>query len=135
MQVLGLVEIRLAEDFSSEGAWEWEIRTILVKSMDLAVIWLNKFLSGEFRGKVVIIWSNLQILRLLGRINSFLENFVFFTESGHLCLWVSPLRFDGNVKCDRTKFIYRLGCFLQVKWYEVCAKKNNKLIVEFVRVG
>ena len=30
-----------------------EIHAIGVKSMDLAVTWLNKFLSGEFRGKVV----------------------------------------------------------------------------------
>ena len=90
MQVLGLAKIRLAEDFSSEGVWEnleiHEIRAILVKSMDLAVIWLNKFLSGEFRvfhGKVVIIWSSTWVSRLFGRINSFLENFVFFVESGH----------------------------------------------------
>ena len=36
-----------------------EIRIILVKSMDLMAIWMNKFLSGEFhvfRGKMVIIW-------------------------------------------------------------------------------
>ena len=30
-----------------------EIRAIGVKSMDLAVTWPNKFLSGEFHGKVV----------------------------------------------------------------------------------
>ena len=27
MQLLGLAEIRLAEDFSSEGAWEWVFET------------------------------------------------------------------------------------------------------------
>ena len=72
------------------------ICTICVKSMDLAVIWPNKFLSGEFRGKMVIIRSNLWVTQLLGRINSFLENFVFFLENGHLCLWVSPWKFDDN---------------------------------------
>ena len=35
-----------------------EIHAICVKSTDLAVIWPNKFLSGEFHGKMVIIWSN-----------------------------------------------------------------------------
>ena len=73
--------------------------------MDLVVIWPNKFFSGEFHGKVVIIWSNLRVSWLLGRINSFLENFMFFVENGHLCLWMSPWRFDGNVKCDRMKFV------------------------------
>ena len=45
-----------------------EIRAICVKSMDLAVIWLNKFLFGEFRGKVVKIWSDLWVTWLLGRM-------------------------------------------------------------------
>ena len=79
MQVLGLAEIQLAEDFSFEGAWEWslkcekhEICAICVKSTDLAVIWLNKFLSGEFRGKMVIIMSNLWVTQLLGQ-NKFLS--------------------------------------------------------------
>ena len=69
MQVLGLAEIRLAEDFLSQGAWEWVFETwkytkftqFWSKSMGLAVTWPNKFLSGEFhvfRGKVVIIWSS-----------------------------------------------------------------------------
>ena len=74
MQVLGLAEIRLAEDFIVRGGMGMELKnlkiheihTICVKSMDLAVIWLNKFLSGEFRGKMVIIWSNLQVTWLLG---------------------------------------------------------------------
>ena len=90
MQVLGLAKIQLAEDFLSEGVWEnleiHEICAILVKSTDLVVIWPNKFLSGEFRvfrGKVVIIWPSPQVSRLFGQINSFLENFVFFAESGH----------------------------------------------------
>ena len=73
--------------------------------MDLAVIWPNKFLSGEFHGKMVIIGSNPRVTWLLGRINSFLEKFVFFAENGHMCLWVSPWKFVGNVKCDRTKFV------------------------------
>ena len=74
MQLLGLAEIQLAEDFSSEGGMGMElknlkiheIRAICVKSTDLAVIWPNKFLSGEFRGKMVIIWLNPQVTRLLG---------------------------------------------------------------------
>ena len=65
--------------------------------MGLAVIWLNKFLSGEFCGKMVIIRSNLQVTWLLGRIKSLLENFMFFlAENGHLCLLVSPWKFDDN---------------------------------------
>ena len=43
-----------------------EIHAIYVKSMDLAVIWPNKFLSGEFCGKMVIIWSNQRVTQLLG---------------------------------------------------------------------
>ena len=82
-----------------------EICAICVKSTDLAVIWPNKLLSREFRGKMVIIWSNPRVTRLLGRINSFLENFMFFVENGHLCLWVSPWKFVSNVKCDRMKFV------------------------------
>ena len=73
--------------------------------MDLAVIWPNKFWSGEFRGKMVIIWSDPWVTRLLGRIKSLLENFMFFAENGHLCLWVSPWKFVSNVKCGRTKFV------------------------------
>ena len=66
--------------------------------MDLAVTWLNKFLSGEFHGNVVKIWSDPGVTRLLGRMKSLLENFVFFAENGHLCLWVSPWKFVSNVK-------------------------------------
>ena len=73
--------------------------------MDLVVIWLNKFLSGEFRGKVVKIWLDPWVTRLLGRMKSLLENFVFFAENGHLCLWMSLWKFVSNVKCGRTKFI------------------------------
>ena len=112
MQVLGLAEIQLGEDFSSEGHGNGALKPEnvrnscnFVNSTDLVVIWPNKFLSGEYRGKVVIIWSNLQVSRLLGRINFFPENFMFFAENGHLCLWVLSWRFDGNVKCDRTKFV------------------------------
>ena len=57
MQVLGLAKIQLAEDFSSVGALEWVPETrkytkfaqFLVKSVDFTAIWLNNFLSGEFR--------------------------------------------------------------------------------------
>ena len=66
--------------------------------MDLAVTWSNEFLSGEFHGKVVKIWSDPRVMRLLGRMKSLLENFVFFTENGHLCLWVLPWKFVSNVK-------------------------------------
>ena len=62
-----------------------EICAICVKSTDLVVIWPNKFLSGEFCGKMVIIWSNPRVTQLLGRIKSLLENFMFFAENGHLC--------------------------------------------------
>ena len=30
---------------------------------------------------------------------------MFFMENGYLCLWVSPWKFGGNVKCDRMKFV------------------------------
>ena len=64
-----------------------KICAICVQFTDLVVIWPNKFLSGEFCGKMVIIWLNPRGTRLLGRIKSLLENFMFFTENGHLCLW------------------------------------------------
>ena len=83
MQVIGLAKIRLAEDFLYEGALELNFKTentrnsrIFVKYVDLAVTWLNRLLSGEFHGKVVIMWWNQQILWLLGRIIFFLEKFV-----------------------------------------------------------
>ena len=83
MQVIGLAEIRLAEDFSYEGVLELNFKAEntrnsqnFVKYVDLAVTWPNKLLSGEFRGKVVIIWSNPRVLWLLGQIISFLEKFV-----------------------------------------------------------
>ena len=80
MQVLGLAKIRLAEDFSSEGVCgngalkpeNTRNSCNFVKSTDLAVLWPNKFLSGEFRGKVVIIWSNLAGLAAIGT-NKFLS--------------------------------------------------------------
>ena len=57
MQVLGLAEIQLAEDVLSVGGLEWVPETwkytkfmqFLVKSADFVAIWLNNFLSGEFR--------------------------------------------------------------------------------------
>ena len=83
MQMIGLAEIRLAEDFLYEGALELDFKAentrdsqIFVKYVDLAVAWPNKLLSGEFHGKVVIMWSNQPVLWLLGRINFFLEKFV-----------------------------------------------------------
>ena len=73
MQVLGLAKIQLAEDFSSEGHGNGALKPEntqnscnFVKSTDLAVLWPNKFLSGEFHGKVVIIWSNMRVSWLLG---------------------------------------------------------------------
>ena len=59
MQMIGLAEIRLAEDFLHEGALELNFKAentqnlrIFVKYVNLAVTWPNKLLSGEFRGKV-----------------------------------------------------------------------------------
>ena len=34
--------------------------------MDLVVIWPNKFLSGEFHGKMVIIWLDPRVMWLIG---------------------------------------------------------------------
>ena len=63
MQLLGLVEIQLAEDFSSVRALEWVPVTL-------------KYM------KFVQFWSSSRILQLDGRINSCLENFMFFMENG-----------------------------------------------------
>ena len=75
MQMIGLAEIRLAEDFSHEGALELNFKAentrnsqIFVKYVNLVVTWPNKLLSGEFRGKVVIMWSNQRVSWLLVRI-------------------------------------------------------------------
>ena len=75
MQMIGLAEIRLAEDFSHEGAPELNFKAentpnsrIFVKYVNLAVTWSNKLLSGEFHGKVVIMWSNQGVLWLLVQI-------------------------------------------------------------------
>ena len=56
-------------------------------------------------GKWSKFWLDPRITWLLGRIKSLLENFVFFVENGHLCLWVSPWKFVSKVKCGRTKFV------------------------------
>ena len=92
---MGLAKIRPAEDFSYEGVREWNFKAEntrnshnFVKCMDLVVTWPNRLLSGKFRGKVVIIWSILWVLWLLGQIISFMENFVYFVENANLCLWV-----------------------------------------------
>ena len=70
--MIGLAKIRLAEDFSYEGALELNFKAvntrnsrIFVKYVNLAVTWPNKLLSGEFRGKVVIMMSNQRVLWLL----------------------------------------------------------------------
>ena len=75
MQMIGLVEIRLAEDVPHEGALELNFKAentrnswIFVKYVNLAVTWPNKLLSGEFRGKVVIMMSNQRVSWLLVRI-------------------------------------------------------------------
>ena len=75
MQMIGLAEIRLAEDFLHEGALELNFKAentqnswIFVKYVNLAVTWPNKLLSGEFRRKVVIMWSNQRVSWLLVRI-------------------------------------------------------------------
>ena len=69
MQLIGLAEIRIAEDFSYEGVLELNFKAvntqnswIFVKYVNLVVTWPNKLLSGEFRGKVVIMWSNQPVL-------------------------------------------------------------------------
>ena len=41
---------------------------IFVEYVNLAVTWPNKLLSGEFRGKVVIMMSNQRVSLLLVRI-------------------------------------------------------------------
>ena len=115
MQLLGLAEIQLAEDLSSVRVLEWvpvtwkyTKFTQFWSSRGFAAIWLNKFLSGEFRvfrGKMVIIWLSLWVLRLFKQINSFLENFMFFTENGHYWLWALPWKFGIKIKFDRTKFV------------------------------
>ena len=63
--MIGLSEIRLAEDSSCEGVLELNLRAentqnawTFVQYVDLAVTWPNEWLSGEFHGKVVILLSN-----------------------------------------------------------------------------
>ena len=75
MQMIGLAKIRLAEDFLHEGALELNFKAentrnsqIFVKYVNLVVTWPNKLLSGEFHGKVVIMWWNQQVSWLLVRI-------------------------------------------------------------------
>ena len=75
MQMIGLAKIQLAEDFLHEGALELNFKAentrnsrIFVKYVNLAVTWLNKLLSGEFRGKVVIMMLNQRVSWLLVRI-------------------------------------------------------------------
>ena len=55
--MLGLAKIRLAEDFSFEGLWEWGLK-------------LKNYM------KFAQFVSNLQIWWLSGQINDCLENFV-----------------------------------------------------------
>ena len=70
--MIGLAEIQLAEDFLYEGALGLNFKAentrnswIFVKHVNLAVTWPNKLLVGEFRGKVVIMWSNQRVSWLL----------------------------------------------------------------------
>ena len=63
--MIGLSEIQLVEDSSCEGALELNLRAentrnlqTFVQYVNLAVTWPNEWLSGEFRGKVIILWSN-----------------------------------------------------------------------------
>ena len=66
MQLLGLAEIQLAEDYSSVRMLElvpvtWKYMKFVQFWLSLQIswaIWTNKFLSGEFRvfcGKMIII--------------------------------------------------------------------------------
>ena len=73
--MIGLAKIQLAEDFLHEGVLELNFKAentrnswIFVKYVNLVVTWPNKLLSGEFRGKVVIMWSNQRVSWLLVRI-------------------------------------------------------------------
>ena len=75
MQMIGLAEIQLAADFSYEGGLELNFKAkntrnlrIFVEYVNLAVTWLNKLLSGEFRRKVVIVWSSQRVSWLLVQI-------------------------------------------------------------------
>ena len=79
--MIGLSEIRLAEDPSCKGALELNLRAenaqklwTFVQYMNLVVTWPNGWLSGEFRGKVVILWSSGGMT--IGPNNFLLENFV-----------------------------------------------------------
>ena len=86
MQLLELAEIQLAEDLSSVRVLEW-----------VPVTWkYTKF--AQF-------WSSLQISWLLGRINSCLENFVFFAEKWSLLALGIAWKFGGKIKFDRMKFV------------------------------
>ena len=79
--MIGLAEIPLVEDFLYEGALELDLKAentrnlwIFVKYVNLAVTWPNRLLSSEFRGKVVIMWSNQRVLWLFVRIIFFWRN-------------------------------------------------------------
>ena len=63
--MLGLSEIRLAEDSLCEGALELNLTAkntqnswTFVQYVNLVVTWPNEWLSHEFHGKVIILWSN-----------------------------------------------------------------------------
>ena len=78
MQMMGLAKIQIAEDFLHEGVLELNFKAentrnsqIFVKYVNLAVTRSNKLLSGEFRGKVVIMWSNQRVSWLLVQIMFF----------------------------------------------------------------
>ena len=116
MQLLGLAEIQLAEDFSSVRVLEWVPETW--KYMKFVQFWSSPrilWLYGQinsclenfmFFWKMVIIWLSPWVSRLFKRMNSFLGNFVFFAEKyGHYWLWASPWKFGGKIKFDRMKFV------------------------------
>ena len=63
--MLGLSKIRLAEDSSCEGVLELNFGAentqnswTFVQYVNLVVTWPNEWSSGEFCGKVIILWSN-----------------------------------------------------------------------------
>ena len=63
--MIGLAKIQLVEDSSCEGVLELNLRAentrnsrTFVQYVNLVVTWPNEWLSGEFCGKVVILWSN-----------------------------------------------------------------------------
>ena len=94
VQVLRLAKIELAEDFSTVGVWEWVPETR--KYTKFAQFWSSpriSWLYGRinsclenfmFFAEMVIIWLSPQVSWLFERMNSLLENFMFFMEKWSL---------------------------------------------------